>query len=160
MDAKQFQKEIVDKTLVAMGSYRKNVSQLIMGVIWQETGGANYVKQLGNGPALGFIQMEPATHDDIWDNFLCYRKPLAETICNFSMKIDEESKGHPHHLELMYSLPYQIAMCRAHFLRVKDAIPKEGDVKELAAYWKKFYNTEKGAGTEEEFIKNFPDEIL
>lgn len=160
MDAKQFQKEIVDRTLRAMSCYSEAASQLIMGVAWQESGKGKYLVQLGNGPALGFIQMEPATHDDIWKNYLAYKKERAEFVRGLALVEDNETGEFPNHISLRDSLPYQIAMCRCHFLRVSEGLPKAGDVEGMAAYWKKYYNTELGKGTEEEFIKNFPVEIL
>jgi len=44
-------------------------------------------------------------------------------------------------------------MARIHYLRIADKIPStlEGQ----AAYWKKYYNSEKGAGTVEEYIANY-----
>ncbi len=160
MDAKQFKEEVVNKTLRHMGLYSKSAAQLITGVVWQESGQGEWLKQLGNGPAVSFIQMEPNTHDDIWENFLKYREELGKTVESLSIKLDGDQKGHPHPISLMYSLPYQVAMCRCHFLRVKEGLPKEGDVEGMAKYWKKYYNTEEGKGTVDEFIKNFPDEIL
>lgn len=160
MDAKQFQKEIVDRTLYAMNLYSKEASQLIMGVVWQESGKCKYLVQLGDGPALGFIQMEPATHDDIWKNYLAYKKDRAEYVRGLALGEDVDEDTIPNYMSLRDSLPYQIAMCRCHFLRVSDPLPKAGDVEGMGAYWKKFYNTEKGKGTVEEFVKNFPTEIL
>ena len=37
-------------------------------------------EQFGGGPALGYWQMEKATHDDIWMNYLQYRKTLVADI--------------------------------------------------------------------------------
>lgn len=158
MDAKQFQKEVVDPTLKTMGMYSEAASQLLMGVMMQESRG-EYVKQLGSGPALGFFQMEPFTHDDIWKNYLKYKKTYPDIIRSFATLNDSDTEF-PNAQSLMDSLPYQVAMARAHFLRVRDPLPKAGDINGMAAYWKKFYNTAKGKGTEEEFIKNFPVEIL
>ena len=36
-------------------------------------------RQIG-GPALGLFQMEPATHNDIWESYLKYRAQLAERV--------------------------------------------------------------------------------
>lgn len=129
--------------------YSENAENLVLGTIAQESHGS-YLKQLGRGPALGIIQMEPATHDDIWDNYLTYRDALTS-------KIDELEL--PHWLglrgpgELVGNLYYATAMCRVHYFRKPGAIP--GTIGGLAAYWKKHYNTHLGAGTETEFKRNY-----
>ncbi len=159
MDAKQFKKEVVEPTLKAIGRYSEAAANLIVGTVWQESRG-KYIKQLGNGPALGFIQMEPATHDDIWENYLKYKSTLAEDVKQLALLGDVAGQKYPDSKSLMDSLPYQVAMCRCHYLRKKPAIPAYNDVEGMAHYWKDHYNTSLGKGTPEEFIKNFPMEIL
>ena len=66
-----------------------------MGTITQESR-ATYVKQLGNGPALGLAQMEPATHDDIWINFLKYKTALAEPVIRMASLGSVQVTGIPH----------------------------------------------------------------
>src|SRR5260221_162978 len=56
--------------------------ELLLGTALQESG-LTYRVQLGGGPARGLFQMEPNTHDDIWDNFLKYRVPLATAVRAF-----------------------------------------------------------------------------
>ena len=48
-------------------------------------------------------------------------------------------------------------MCRVHYYRVSEALPEENDIEGMARYWKKYYNTPLGAGTEEEFIHNYKE---
>ena len=57
--------------------------------------------------------------------------------------------------EILYNLRYATAMARIHYLRVKESLPNTNDVAGLAKYWKLYYNTPLGRGTEEEFIKNY-----
>ena len=45
----------------------------------------------------------------------------------------------------------QIVFCRLHYWRVPKKLPET--LTQQAKYWKKWYNTEKGAGTIEHFIK-------
>jgi hypothetical protein len=49
---------------------------LLLGTALTESGDMHYLHQLGNGPALGVYQMEPTTHEDIYDNYLKYKKEL------------------------------------------------------------------------------------
>ncbi len=51
-------------------------------------------------------------------------------------------------------LPYATAMCRIHYLRVKEPLPDIHPVT-MGSYWKKYYNTELGKGTVEEFVENW-----
>jgi len=54
---------------------------------------------------------------------------------------------------LTTNITAQIVFCRLHYWRVPKKLPKTID--EQALYWKRYYNTEKGAGT----IKHFKDII-
>lgn len=56
---------------------------------------------------------------------------------------------------MVYNLRFAAAMCRAHYSRVKEPLPDANDLFELGRYWKKYYNTEKGAGTVDEFVSNY-----
>ena len=53
----------------------------------------------------------------------------------------------------MYDLAYQILSCRYHYLRCPGKIPNS--LEGQARYWKQFYNTRKGKGTIQEYIKNY-----
>ncbi|MGA2735246.1 MAG: hypothetical protein ABSG35_21950 [Syntrophobacteraceae bacterium] len=46
-------------------------------------------------------------------------------------------------------------MARVSYLRIAAALSEAQDVYGLAAYCKKYYNTSKGAGVEEEFVENY-----
>jgi hypothetical protein len=46
-------------------------------------------------------------------------------------------------------------MCRLHYRRVPEPLPDAEDINGLAAYWKKYYNTKAGRGSESEFIINW-----
>ena len=58
----------------------------------------------------------------------------------------------------LYDFRYSTLMCRVHYFRVPEPLPvNTGDkmvyLESLGRYWKKYYNTEKGAGTIAGFIK-------
>lgn len=160
MDPKQLLTLVVRPTLHALGAHSRAAEQLVMGTIYQESR-AIYLKQLGKGPALGIVQMEPATHKDIWENYLRYKNDLADKVLslvspahrqNGQVKVNEK--------ELIANLAYAVAMCRVHYRRERDPLPPADDVRALGEYWKQHYNTYQGAGTVDEFVHNFPDEIL
>ena len=146
VDLDIFRKDIVNSTLNLMEKWSQSAENLIMGTAMQESH-FTHRKQLGGGPALGLFQMEPATHDDIWNNYICHRNNLNEIMKQFT------KDALPDQLE--NDDRYAAAMCRVHYMRVPEALPFENDVVGLAAYWKSYYNTPSGAGTMNEFIENY-----
>ena len=145
LDREQFIDLIIEPTLEDLGLYSAAASELVLGTCLQESR-LCCIKQLGSGPALGVAQMEPATHDDIWENYLRYRDRLANAVLEI---------GGPDSRELIWNLRYSVAMCRVHYRRVREPLPRAGDLKRQAAYWKKYYNTDLGKGTEEEYINSW-----
>lgn len=49
---------------------------LVLGIAAHESGGFHHLRQLADGPALGLYQCEPATHHDLFANFLRYQADL------------------------------------------------------------------------------------
>jgi hypothetical protein len=128
-------------------------TELLLGTALQESNLVHRV-QLGGGPARGLFQMEPNTHDDIWANFLKFRPALAEKIGPF---LDGAA---PNSQLLTNNDKYAAAMARIQYHRMgrvvgKAAIPERGDIPGMADYWKKFYNTERGAGSRAQFVANW-----
>ena len=99
---------------------------------------------------MGPFQMEPATHDDIFENYLQYQGVLRQRVM-------AQVRGgfEPDAMNMAGNLYYACAMCRVHYRRVRDALPTAGDLPAQAAYWKKYYNTPLGRGTETEYIENW-----
>ncbi len=120
-----------------------------MGTAAQESLCGRFLAQMGGGPALGVFQMEPATHEDCWNNFLVYRGDLAAAI----IKICVPRLGRLE--QLVWNLLYAAAMCRAQYARFKEPLPDPHDIVGLARYWKSHWNTEQGKGTMEEFVRNY-----
>ena len=140
-----FLDEVVIPTLKELDMYSEEACLLVVGTAIQESR-LHYLKQIPSGIAKGICQMEEATHDDIWDNFLKYKPEIKERLLgltNQSMDLVDQLKG---------NLYYAVAMCRIHYYRVSEALPN--DLEGMARYWKKYYNTELGKGTVEEFIHN------
>lgn len=92
-----------------------------------------------NGPALGWFQMEPRTHDDIWLNFLRYRPDLANRILAAS-----SLTGLPEAENLVQNRAYSACMCRVQYLRTPEPLPSSTDATALSAYHKRYYNTALG----------------
>ena len=152
MDIQQFRLYIIRPALEALGMGGDASEELLLGTAIQESR-IKYLHQLGGGPAKGLFQMEPVTHDDIWNNWLEFRTDIANDIKSWTSTV--APNGHPHSDELIWNLMYAAMMCRIHYRRVSAPLPAAGDLPAQAAYWKKWYNTELGAGTEAEYIEHW-----
>lgn len=122
--------------------------QGVLGIGNKESG-YRYVKQLGAGPALGFWQMEPATHDDLWKNFIQFRPALQQAL-KALLAGAEPAPG-----RLVTHTLYAAAMCRVHLYRAPAIIPAAGNAVGWAGFWKTYYNTGKGAGDAAEAVPYF-----
>ncbi len=166
LDVHQFTKYIIRPALEAIGLYSKAAEELVLGTAIQESR-LRYLAQLGSGLALSLYQMEPATHDSIWVDFLPDRPKLALKVKRLAIPLQAESAFEKmiHDVILKTSqIPvetllsnrlYAAAMCRVRYYWVPAALPAAGDVSRQAAYWKRYYNTAAGAGTEQEYLDNW-----
>jgi len=127
--------------------YSKQAAKLLLGTAIKESLNFRYRKQVGGGPALSYFQMEPATHDDIWNNYLKYKPDLAEKVTCL-LNSPEADKHH----ELEHNDNYAAAMARLHYRRVPAALPPLDGLELMAAYWKQYYNTPLGKGMAHEYV--------
>ncbi len=111
--------------------------------------------QLGGGPARGLWQVEPATADDIFENYLQFRPGTFAAVLGVSIGLGITSWFMPARSELSDLLEHNDVFCccmaRIVYLRDRDPIPKT--VEERAAYWKRVYNTPLGRGTVEHYLE-------
>lgn len=149
LDPKEFKERIVVPALRTIGLAEPNRVSLVLGTCMHESH-LRHVFQV-SGPALGFGQMEPATHRDLWENFLRYQSELAAKVRTFLPSFE----GYvPPTIELSCNARYAVAMAAVHYRRVRAALP-ENTPQLLAEYWKKFYNTELGKGTVAQALPHF-----
>jgi hypothetical protein len=97
--------------------------------------------------------MEPTTHEDIYDNYLKYKKELRREILAFLAPVPEPVE------QLMTNLAYATVMCRVHYLRVKAPLPGANDLSGLANYWKTYYNTKLGKGVPNTFVRHLREAL-
>lgn len=150
IDPRQLTELVIRPVLERLGLASRAAEQLLLGTACQESQCGRYLHQLGNGPAVGIFQMEPATHSDIWENFLAGRKPLAWQV-GWYLAPDRL----PNARIMIHNLGYAAAMCRVHYYRRPEPLPPAGDIEAQARYWKKWYNTPQGRGTVEEYLANW-----
>jgi len=151
IDPNHLRKHVIRPALECLSpqiQYSPVAENLLMGTASQESN-LIYLKQLGGGPAVGLFQMEPATYEDIWEHYLNRKANLAAKL--LSMCPDQKV---PDASYMAGNLFFAAAMCRVHYYRKPDPLPKN-DPFSLGQYWKKFYNTVHGAGTVDEFIENY-----
>lgn len=151
IDAKQLREDIIRPALHSIGLWTAAAENLVIGTAAQESQLGTYVRQLGGGPALGIFQMEPATHRDIWDNYLRYQPDIRELMMMNYIPATTEPEAN----DLIGNLSYAAAMCRIHYRRVSEKLPAADDYSGLASYWKRHYNTVRGKGTEADFLANY-----
>lgn len=149
LDIAQFRRFIVEPTLRHLGTYRAGLNseaavQLVIATALAESG-LKYIDQIDAadkpGPAYGFWQMERATHDDIWRNYLAGRDELIGKLMDYAVSgIDlvDQMQGNAY---------YACAMCRIHYWRSPIPLPEAGDIEGMAEMWKRVYNSVLGKGT-------------
>jgi len=160
MDSNQLREYIIVPTLEALAAFdeRMNTSaavELLMGTASQESRLGHYIVQLGGGPALGIYQMEPDTHQSIWDNYLIKPEKWELRKIMISMLVEDNYGDYPDEWEMVINLRYSTAMARIRYWYVPEALPE--DIEGQAAYWKRYYNTEGGSGTIEEYLNRYED---
>lgn len=151
INANQLKEWVIIPTLKQLDMHSEAAVNLLLGTAAQESACGTYLKQLGAGPARGIYQMEPAAYADIWKNYLVYDMGMSAKVRYFMSDAD---KGSPES-GLITNLAFATAMCRVHYRRVREGLPAANDIAGLASYWKRYYNTVKGKGTEKEFIANY-----
>jgi len=148
-NARRFLCEVINPTLKEMDLYSPAEAQLLLGTAIQESL-LIYRKQLESGRALSYYQIEPATHNDIWENYLKYKPELAAKLIKL-MSSPDADKLH----ELQYNDRYATGIARVYYLRKRKSTPSLNDISAIAGFWKDNYNTEGGKGKRKQFIEKW-----
>lgn len=149
LNVQQLKELIIKPALLDLIMFNDDAVELLVLTCAVESGGGTYLKQV-NGPALGIYQMEPDTHNDIWQNYISHKRDLALLMAtNFDcLRIPEEDR-------LIYDLKYATAMARICYARVKEEIPQKDNLVNLYNYYKTHYNTALGAAEQESSIQKY-----
>lgn len=121
----------------------KAAIKLLCMIAAHESGGFKYVKQI-KGPALGLFQMEPATHADV----VAYMQRKPERFGLLAQTSDFVDA-------MVFDAGYAAALARIFFLRIPEPLPDADDVDALARYAKKYWNTELGKATWEDYASAY-----
>lgn len=145
MNAKQLSELIIHPVLQQLNTFSIPAAKLLLGTAAVESNLGQYLHQT-SGPALGIYQCEPKHLVDVCKrlnvNFLdsMMRFSLTKAIFEFEK-------------EIIGNLYLATAVCRGWYLLVEEPIPNTAP--ELAAYWKKYYNSRLGKGTTEKFLEKY-----
>ena len=133
---------------------------LLMMTAAHESHLGTYLHQNG-GPAVGAFQMEPTTHEDHWE-YITPRDWLYNAFCSMNLECDTR----PQTME--YNLKYAIVMCRVHYFRKPEALPRKLSfiphdhshleptyLEEISFYAKEYYNTHLGKATADAYLKDY-----
>jgi hypothetical protein len=157
INAKQLRELIVEPACRALNYYSPAAVNLLMGTAAQESHIGAWIaqKSIGVNGGLGLWQMESSTYHDVW---LRGVEPHIRIKSTIRLYLGYESK--PIAIRLVSDLMLACMMSRIHYQLVPEKLPDADDLEGLARYWKKYYNTSLGKGTEEEFIENYKRFLL
>ncbi|MDI2091470.1 hypothetical protein [Commensalibacter oyaizuii] len=155
--------EIITPALNYIGFGGQRAINQVTGTFLAEgyAGGSTYLKQLGKGPALGAMQMEPFTYNDIWTNFLSgpRRANLATALKHLAGDWNTDNRAIPKPGVMTGNLFFAAAMCRVFYLRITAVLPLANDATAMAQYHKKYYNTALGKADWQSNVDRFQQAI-
>jgi len=145
IQCEQFIQYIIRPTLLRMGQYKswlvsEAAENLLLWTALVESE-LKYIHQFNFGPAIGFWEMEPSTHDDVW-RWLQRHQELIEYIDYVRPEADE-MHGNAY---------YACAMARCRYAMVPKPLPNAKDIPAMAEYWGRFYNTKNLEADKTRFI--------
>lgn len=152
-------KDLVIRVTTAQELCSEVSTNLTLGTYAKESAFGTYLRQKSGGPALGGLQMEPATEKDIWVNYLDFGRPLRRKaiykISGVRSYTDAVNLG-----ALEWNIAYGICMCRLHYRRIAEPFPAADNIEALGWYWKKYFNTLQGKGTVKQFVKAYEKYVI
>lgn len=147
LNINQFRDCLIKPVLDDLQIYSKEAEELLVFTCAAESHGGSFIKQI-KGPALGIYQMEPNTHNDIWDSYLKFRLSMIQKI---TLKFD--CPVIPRAERLIYDMRYSTMMARIHYLRIKYPLPPFDDIDAIWSYYKDHWNTNQGKAKKDASIK-------
>ena len=140
---------IIRPTLMSLDLYSASAENLIIGTGLIESN-FDHITQMKGGVARGFFQCEKITFSDVV-SYIKRDKRLHEKVLStcFLEYIP------PDYDFVVWNLKLAVCICRAHYLRFKEKLPKADDAFGLAKYHKTYYNTALGKTNIDESIKVF-----
>ena len=132
-----FMRNKIAETLNEMNRYSPEAVELLFMIAAHESKLGKYRRQIGGGPALGIYQIEPVTHDSIWDN--CDSIYMLAKQMNIVRNVDA----------LVNDDRYSTFVARCYLLMDKKPLPKTPEA--MAKYCKSYWNRT-GKATPEQYL--------
>lgn len=145
--------------------------RLLIATAAHESLGFACVYQMGSGPALSFWQIEPFTARDLWQRYVIARPSSLLALKLQSLLFPDRyiTSGIPISFQptdtvlrqLVINHPLACAIARLKYFDSSFKFPNVDSCRpeDLARIWKKYYNSEQGKGTEEEFLENYREYV-
>ena len=123
-----------------------NIAQLVLETIQVESY-RTHVKQLGGGPALGLIQIEPETYDDLMVFVKRYKAVYSQVMSFYDKKSTLEDN-------LKHNVPFQVALVLANYWRKSGNLLSSfvGSAESRWTLYKLQYNSTLGATDRERYM--------
>ena len=155
-NSQQLREYIIRPALQAIHMYSEGAEELLIATCAQESLGGTYLHQ-SKGCALGIFQMEPATHDDIWNRFCMQEGKEGKELSSLGYQVLKGCRFvTPVPADVMvHNLFYATMMARLFWLRSSEVVLNTKDINNLWFPYKKYWNTEHGAATKVEFLTNY-----
>ena len=133
-------KNLCTECLTEWGLYGPAVVELMCMIVAHESMQGKYRKQVG-GPALSLFQIEPPTHDDIWQNGPGMKQRAAKFNIVQNVALLETDDR------------YAIFVARHHLMRDPNPVPTTPE--DMARYCKSSWNTAGGKATAEKYLNDW-----
>ncbi|SLN77638.1 hypothetical protein [Oceanibacterium hippocampi] len=148
--AAQVERLVIGPVLASLGAVEPRLDslaarRLLLGTLAVETGGV-WIQQ-NPGPALGWFQMEPATHDHLLARIWREEAFAGWMHGNFGRPFLGGAR------EMAGNAFYAAALARFYYWFDPAPLPDAGDLEGLAGYWKRRWNTRLGAGRADKFVR-------
>lgn len=130
----------ITEWLLEWGLYSENCVELMLMIVAHESVGGKHRRQIGGGPALSLYQIEPPTHDSIWDN----SDSIKARAAKFGIKRDLS--------QLELNDKYATFVARHYLAMDKNPLPKTTEA--MAVYCKSYWNRT-GKATPEKYLADY-----
>lgn len=158
MNKTQLVSRVIRPTLKEIPQGFTEASERAITMIWaHESRRGEFIHQVGGGPALGPIQMEPTTHDSTWK----YGDSIWDNAFKLGIITAYQYAGdkHPPAERLLYDLRYNVFMVRQRLFMKREALPNiEDEIDQVAAlskYLKKHWNSVGGAAGDDSYAADY-----
>jgi hypothetical protein len=133
-------KALCAEALLDWGLHSDHCVELLAMIAAHESLGGKHRRQIGGGPALGLFQIEPVTHNSVWD----HSDTIKSRAARFGIKEDVS--------RLETDDRYSIWVARHYLAMDVNPLPKTPEA--MAAYCKSYWNRT-GKATPEKYLNDY-----